>query len=460
MSAEPDAVPPSLTASSVVTFRPLFVREPARADEDWIVGHEPSDTCIALPEAGVIAIRELQRGGSVMDVGLAVRQHCGEDVDVADFIAQLEQLGLVATIDGRPTGEVQEIGQRWLARIRPEWVSWLFSWPTLLLAGLLVLAGPLALLLDPGTRPRPTDILWAPSYTIDLWTLFVVGWLLVLKHELAHLLTARAKGLAGELTLGRRLFYLAVVSRIAGIWKLPRHERLLIYSAGILSDTASAGVLALLLAAADAHLVPLALPLHPLFRFLLISEYVGIAWEFQIFLKTDVYHIVADLTGLHDLPERGRAWLVSLRGHLLAALRPNRWAFSRRESTAPTDTPTRRNAAYWITAAYALIQVVGVTCSFLYLLLYLLPANVAAIQSEVRMLATSIPRRAPLLLLDSLVALALQAFIYGFLVRSLAKRYGLRHWMRRAPRARQETRRGGGALQIDGATSATEGSVP
>ncbi len=458
MSAVPavrDAEPPSVTASSIVTFRPLFVREPVSADEDWIVGHEPSDICIALPEAGVIAIRELQRGGSVTDVGLAVRQQCGEDIDVADFVTALAQVGLVATIDGQSTGEVQVIGQRWLERIRPEWVSWLFSWPTLLFVSLLIVAGPLTLLLDPGARPQPTDILWAPSYTIDLWTLVVVGWLLVLKHELGHLLTARAKGLAGELTLGRRLFYLVVVSRIAGIWKLPRRERLLIYSAGMLSDTASAGILALVLAAADAHLMPLAPPLHLLLRFFLISEYVGIAWEFQIFMKTDVYHIVADLTGLHDLPERAHAWLVSLRGRLFPALRRKRWAISRREPTTPTDTSTRRDAAYWITAGYALIQVVGVTCSFLYLLLYLLPANVAAIQSEVRMIATSIPQRELLPLLDSLVALAMQAFVYGFLARSLAKRYGLRRRMRRAL-ARQGTRRRGGALQMDGATNVTD----
>lgn len=459
MSAVGDAAPPAVTASSIVTFRPLFVREPKHADDDWIIGHEPSDICIELPEAGVIAIRALQRGGAVADVALAVRQQCGEDIDVADFVAQMEQLGLVATIDGHPTGEVRVIGQHWLERIHPEWVSWLFSWPTLLVVGSLILAGPLALLLDPGVRPRPTDVLWSPSYTLDLWTLLVVGWLLMLKHELGHLLTARARGLAGELTFGRRLFYLVVVSRVAGIWKLPRHERLLIYSAGMLSDTATAGIFALTLAAADAHLLPLAAPLHPLLRFFLISEYVGVAWEFQIFMKTDVYHIVADLTGLHDLPERGRAWLISLWGRLLAALRLNRWAPSLHVSTAPTDAPILRDAAYWITAGYALVQIVGVTCSFLYLFLYILPANIVAIQNEARMLATSIPQREWLLLLDSLMALALQAFIYGFLIRSLARQYVVKRWMRRAPRSRQGARRGDVSPQMDGATSVADGSA-
>lgn len=434
MSTPDNVNHPHVGARSVVALRPLFFRAPAHSGEDWVIGHEASDTCIALPEAAILAIRELQRGLSVADTHVAVVQQCGEDLDIADFVTQLWQLGLVSAIDGQSTTEVKAIGQRWLERIHPEWVSWLCARPTLLLLGLLILAGPLVLLFDAGVRPRPTDVLWAPSYTVDFWALAIVGWALVLKHELGHLLVARAKGLVGQLTIGRRLFYLVVVSRIPGIWKLPRRDRLLIYCAGMISDCATAGALALLVAAADMHLLPLAPLLRPLFRLLLIGEYIGIAWQLQIFMKTDVYHIVVDLTDLHDLPERGHAWLMALIRRLIS--RPRRRQgqnFTGGSSLFP------RTATERVIGAFSLVQVFGITCSYSYLVLYLGPAYIAAIRGELSMLTQSLPHGDMLASLDAVVALALQAFTYVFLIRSLAMKYlpRISAWRR----ARQQNRR-------------------
>jgi len=164
-----------------------------------------------------------------------------------------------------------------------------------------------------------------------------------------------------------------------------------------------------------------------LLRFFCAAEYAAIAWECQIFLKTDVYHIVADLTGMHDLPERGRALLGALARWLFALPHAARRAAA--DASANVLLRPRREAVYWITAGYALVHAVGIAGSFVYLFLYLLPANVAAVRGEIHLLASSLAPWQPLRLLDGGLALGLQSLFYWLLFRSLLKHWWpTQHW--------------------------------
>jgi hypothetical protein len=95
MGQEMTCMPLAVRSNSTIRFRPLFFRASETPAHEWIVGHEPSDTAITLPECGVIAIQHLQVGSSVARAAEAVRADCGEEIDVVDLIEGLAELGLV-----------------------------------------------------------------------------------------------------------------------------------------------------------------------------------------------------------------------------------------------------------------------------------------------------------------------------------------------------------------------------
>ncbi|MGH2516903.1 MAG: hypothetical protein ACRDHP_14720, partial [Ktedonobacterales bacterium] len=327
-------------------FRPLYFRGPDQASEDWIVGHEPSDTAVALPHPGIVAIQSLQTGATITQAHQTVFQRCGDDIDVADLVVSLTELGLVEALGEQHMPAVEAIGQRWLARISPASVAWLYSAPLLLLYAGIVIAGPVLLLLNAAIRPQAHDLFWSASYAVDTLTLVLLTPAIILKHELGHLLAGRGKGLSGELTFGYRLIYVVAVSRIAGVWKLRRRDRLLIYGAGMLNDLVFAGAGVIVLFAAQTGLIMLSTPLKGLIALLVLSEYLGVAWEFQVFLKTDVYHILADLTGRHDLPEQARALLTAYYRRLLSRVRG--------ASAANLIAAHQRGEGDWLTRGYML----------------------------------------------------------------------------------------------------------
>jgi hypothetical protein len=338
-----------------IRFHPFFLRSPEDAEGAWRVGVEQSALAIELPIEGVMAMQTLQAGKSLAETTTILLSEYGEAIDPGDLVQELAELGMVERIDDVQFAPPSRVGQRWLERISPGAVGWLSSRVTLTIFAVLILAGPLLLVFEPALRPRTQDLLWASCYTLDLLMLLVLGPLLLLKHELGHLLTARAKGLPAELTFGHRLFYLVAVSRIGEIW------------------------------------------------FIMLSEYVGIAWQFQIFLKTDIYHLLTELTRRHDLLEQAsvcfRSWWHAAFPGLLRQPEPQ-------DHVVLADP---------LMLGYTAFSAVGIGASCIWLTIYALPALFIALHGELTLLLTSIPTHHLLALLDSLVSLGLQ-MLWGFLL--------------------------------------------
>lgn len=436
------ATPESLTVgpSSTVRFLPLFIREPQRAGDDWIVGHEASDIAIELPIEGVAVIQSLESGATIAEATAAIHERYGEDVDVADLVLQLADAGLVAAIDARTLKPPRSIGQRWLERISPSWAAAVYSRPAIAVAATFAIVGLVLMAASSTVRPRAHDLYWSPSYALDMLTLVVLGPALILKHELGHLLAARKYGLAAELTLSYRLVYLVSVSQIAGVWRLPRRQRLFIYSAGMFNDLAVAGFCALLVLLAGVRAIPLPPTWQGLLRLVLLSEYLAVAWECQIFLKTDVYHIFADLTGRHDLPSRARALVLGLgraldrKGlHVVHSLRrrPHPTVETAHRGVPRRDEDFDDRSPDWLLIGYTLLAVIGVSATLIWFSLYFIPATAGAIGGELARIGVGGTADQGIAVVDALIALVFQAGSLSFLFynwcRSVRRYFLRRH---------------------------------
>lgn len=317
-AVEPDAVPADAVAAgagqaagrpvSRVRLHELALRQDG---DEWIVGRMATGTFVAVPPVGARAIGLLAQGLDLAETAARLRAETGEDVDVAGFADGLAEWGFVAEADGRPVPS-PPLRRPSLPWLKPRHVRFTLSpwWP--LLAAALIAAAALTLLRRPELLPCYRSLLWSPHGSLVLALGAASGWSLLLLHELAHLVTARATGVPGRIRLGTRLQFLVMQTDISGIELAPRRHRLTAYLAGLAVNLSVASCAVLLLAAATPGGGA-----HRLLSAAVLIAVLPLPFQLLLFTRTDLYFVLQDLTGCRDLYGDGLAYAKYTAGRLL-----------------------------------------------------------------------------------------------------------------------------------------------
>lgn len=284
-------------------------------------------------------------------------------------------LGFVAEVDGREVASPPP-PKPTLARISPRHVRWVLS------PALPVL---IALLITTTLLPRPPvplsyrTLLWSPhgSAVIALGAGF--GWTLLLLHECAHLVTARATGVPGRMRLGTRLQFLVMQTDISGIELAPRRHRLTAYLAGIATNLTVASLAAL--AAGATHGTP-----RRILAAVALLALLPLPFQLMVFMRTDLYFVLQDLTRCRDLYGDGVAYTK------YAARR----ALCRTTAPDPSlELPAHERRAV---RAYSVVLVVGTALCLAFLATVTLPADITLFARAVAHLG---PGHSPAVRLDA-----------------------------------------------------------
>ncbi|MCX4479117.1 hypothetical protein OOK44_22135 [Streptomyces cellulosae] len=361
--------PPRVGPDARVALHELSVR---RDRDEWIVGRMATRTFVALPPAGARAVRLLGEGLSVARTQERLRADTGEEFDIADFVTDLAALGFVARIDGRPLPDPAP-PRASLPWLRPRHVRFALH-PVLPVAvAVLLTAALVTMLLRPGLLPGYRDLLWSPHGSVVLLSGAAAGWTLLLAHELAHLVTARAAGVPGRMRLGTRLQFLVMQTDISGIELAPRRHRLTAYLSGIALNLSVASALVPVLAATDP-----ASTAHRLSAAALLLALMPLPFQLMVFTRTDVYFVLQDLTGCRDLYGDGLAY---------ARYRCRRLLRSRAHKGE--DDPSARLPRHERRAVrvYSVVLVVGTAVCLAFMAAVTLPLDIALLARAVRGLA-------------------------------------------------------------------------
>ncbi|MGW5162131.1 hypothetical protein ACWEPN_42240 [Nonomuraea wenchangensis] len=295
-----------------VAFHRLGVR---RDGDEWIVGRVDSGDFVAVPEEGLLAIRLLQQGMGIEQVRVRLREETGADLDVDDFVAELSDAGLVAEVEGRPVPSPPPLRPTfpWL---QPRHVRWTLH-PALHLAlSVPIGAGIACLALRPAIFPGWEAALWTGHGAAVLLTWAALAWLTTGLHELAHLVTARAAGVPARMSLGTRLQFLVAQTDVSGIWPAPTRIRVTVYLSGIVVDLTICGM-----ALTWAYIMG---P-NPLTSWIILIQALRLANQLLVFMRTDLYFLLQDVTGCRNLYGNGAAYVRGLlrgRRNTLASLPP------------------------------------------------------------------------------------------------------------------------------------------
>ena len=413
MTETAHALPVTVHRESYVALHELVVR---REDEQVIAGRVATETFVALPEIGGHALEVFAAERSVADAEAVLAARTGAPVDLVEFVESLVELGFVRSVDGRPVG-AEEPRSASLPWLRPRHCAWLFGLPATIAFMALVVAAIATVVVGPSRLvPHSSDFFWSSHLSLVIAgnTGMVLAALAL--HELAHLAAARSLGVNARFTLGTRLQNLVAQTDVTGLWALPRRRRYRAYLAGMASDLA-------LLSGAVLALGHLTLPdtVRAVLSALVLLLMLALARQFQLFMRTDVYFVLADLLGAKNLMEDAAAYVGSQARRLTGLLRsPHRLA---PVADVLRSLPQRERRNVRI---YAPVMVVGCTVSLTVALVYGLPIILGFYARGIDAVVTGAARGDVARALDGAVGVGvpgtLQALFVVVLVRGRAAR--------------------------------------
>lgn len=387
----------------MVRLRELAVRQDG---SQWIVGRPDGDEFAAVPYEGMRAIELLSAGATIEETERRLRAETGADLDVGDFVRALGALGFLEE-PGAPAAPARPPTFPWL---RPRHVRWtLHPLLHLLVAGLIA-AGVATAVVRRETLPGWRDLLWSQRGTLVLASQVAVAWALIFLHEMAHLSTARAAGVPGRIRLGTRLQFLAVQTEVSGVWLAGRRVRLTVYLAGMATDAAACSA-ALLLTAVVGR--------QPVLSLVALTSLGMLATQFLVFMRTDVYFLLQDLSGCRNMYGDASAYVRHLALRLLRRPSP--------DPLAGLPRPERRALRM-----YAVLLVVGTAACLGVAFAVTAPATLTLLGRAVGALAAPAD---PLAGLDAAAVLLSAAAFQVIWARAWWRRHGPR--VRRALRPRR-----------------------
>jgi len=296
-----------MPATTALEFHPLTYVE----ERDGItVGRVDGTSYAQLPADGVELLKRLAEGMAPADAAEWYSESFGETVDIDDFIDTMRELGFVRVV-GEDIAQAPKVRFQALGRAA-------FSVPAWTGYTIILIAAAIAMVVRPELRPHAANVFFVPSLILVQIAIALCQSPAVLWHEWFHWLSARRLGLPSKLRIGRRYYYLVVETELDALLSVPPRKRFLPMLSGMFADLVLfAGLV--LLAAAVTPSWPGRLALAVAYTVLL-----RIAWQFYIFLRTDLYYVFTTALGCTNLHEVSRSYL-RYRFRRLPWVKPSDW---------------------------------------------------------------------------------------------------------------------------------------
>lgn len=288
---------------------PLSVQ---KEGDDYCIGNTEIDAFFQFPEQGLRIIEWLREGRSPGAIKSAFASSEEESVDVDDFIETLKDIGFIYPEAERDryqdAASASDAGDRRLRFSAPIWLARaLFSLPMLVVYLAILGLATHAAIENPRLRLNFDAFYLEKHLTLTLVLLLVLYGVTASLHELGHMLTAARHGIRSKLGIGNRLWSLVAEADLTGILTLPKSQRYLPLFGGMIVDLLSIALVTLLIQwllrqGHDGFVIQL-------LQALILQIVISISWQFNLFLKTDVYYVVCTYYGHPDLDRAARVYL-------------------------------------------------------------------------------------------------------------------------------------------------------
>ncbi|CAM3894734.1 hypothetical protein [Mesobacillus thioparans] len=387
-----------ITYDTKIKLFPLSVRQEKL---HYIVENTVTNDFFEMPEVCIEAISMIQNNGLLKDIEEKLsKKFFDEDVNIIEFIKQLIELDFVSEIDGKTITRIVKMkegtGFQWI----PQKIGQiLFNRYTAKIYFAMLLGSILILIFNPELVPHYKDIFIFDLMIENVLTVFLITLLLVLLHELGHVIAIRGENLNARLELGHRLFFAVLETDLTQGWKLPAERRNTLLFAGMYIDIVVIFISLLLQLFMKADSV-----YAGILGIVVFNTIVRLLYQLCVFMKTDFYYILENITGCYNLMENGRNFL-------------SRWfpIIKKDETTMPF------NGEEIIVKRYAYFYLAGILLTIVITAYYYVPQMIFAV-NEMMVPGFAEPLTS-IRFWDSVVFLLQIVLVLGLLLYSWTKKY-------------------------------------
>ena len=280
----------------------------------YLVGNSEMGDFYQFPEQGLRILNMLRSGDNAVTIRSRLAGEYSEMVDVDDFVAQLANIGFIYSQDQRQSVQAQMQVTTQAARrtfnVEPRIAKAIFSPPVLFCCLIIVLYAVFSAINNPQLRLNFNAFYTDTNRTPLLLLVLILSLIETVMHECGHMLAAARHGIKSAYGIGNRLWTIVAESDLTGILTLPKSQRYFPMLAGVLVDILCASLLTLLIEVllrygASAFTVQVV-------QALVLEIVISITWQFNIFVKTDIYFVLCNYFSHPDLDRDARSYLHGL----------------------------------------------------------------------------------------------------------------------------------------------------
>ncbi|RBW68189.1 PqqD family protein [Bacillus taeanensis] len=343
-----------ITLTSKVKLVKLIIHED---NKEFIVEDPQSNDYFQMNACSIDAIRLLNSNQSLGEIEEKLSsKYPEEDIDMIAFTEQLIELKLIREIDGqaveRKKNVTRQTGFNWL----PSSIGKFFFSKAMRVFYFFLFISSIGLMIyNPNLFPHYRDLFVFEHMTFNLLLWMGVSLIIVLHHELGHLLAVRSYNFPARLGISNRLFLVVFETEMNDVWKLKRSERNMPYLAGLCFDMVLLfGALFVQAAFPDAPAI-----LHALSALIVFDIVIKVVYQCCFYMKTDLYYVIENMTGCYNLMENSKRYLQQY------------FPFIRAERDAASFEGEER-----VIRLYAFFYLVGIGLSLALFTFYMIPQMV------------------------------------------------------------------------------------
>jgi putative peptide zinc metalloprotease protein len=290
---------------------PLSIQKEGDA---YLIGNLEMGEFYQFPEQGVKILDMLRAGDSAASIRTRLAAESQELVDVDEFVEQLEKIGFIHPEDQRQGVQQRlrdaSLDTRPIFDVDPRIANAIFSSFTGLCYVLIVVFAVLTAIYDKDLRIDLSAFYVETNRTPFLILISALSCIQMALHESGHLLAAARYGIKSRYGISNRLWTIVAESDLTGILTLPKSQRYFPMLAGIVVDIGCAAILTIFIKimlqyGASAFAVQV-------IRALILEIIIDVTWQFNIFVKTDIYFVLCNYFGHTDLDKDARLYLRNL----------------------------------------------------------------------------------------------------------------------------------------------------
>ncbi|MCV2883608.1 PqqD family protein [Aestuariibacter sp. AA17] len=283
-----------------------------REGENCIIGDKALDEFYSFPIEAALIVEELQQGTSIQDIQDILNSKYEDDIDLNDFIELLQEIGFIYPVDQahlyhEKLNQNADNEKRLSIEVSPKFARKIVSPVGALLYGIPIAFACYLFFSTPVQPFNLTALHFTENFTVTLFALLGLYLIATLFHETGHVLAAASQGVSAKLGIGNRLWSIVLEADISGLMSLPKSARYFPLFAGMMMD-----ILTISLATITLHFLLTAgsFPyLEQLIQAFILQILFTMSWQFNIFLRTDVYYAFSNYFDYPNLDEEARIYL-------------------------------------------------------------------------------------------------------------------------------------------------------